>query len=181
MSVFLDDDQVSCTVTFDPLTEGPKLPAALDIFQYQLKGVSFLPQLEQGAFAQVRRGTRRRGIHTQLFWVVGCGWWCVMLCCVPCANLPCAVCRVPCAVCCIWLLTQSRLLSPLLRPFRPPRHCTDAVRGDHERPVHTDPCVTEKHETRFFVQVKRRGGKGGGGGDTRRRLLRRVRAAVTVS
>ena len=112
--------------------------------------------------------------------ILGCGW-CVMLCCVPCANLPCAVCRVPCAVCCIWLLTQSRLLSPLLRPFRPPRHCTDAVRGDHERPIHTDPCVTEKHETRFFVQVKRRGGKGGGGGDTRRRLLRRVRAAVTVS
>ena len=93
MSVFLDDDQVSCTVTFDPLTEGPKLPAALDIFQYQLKGVSFLPQLEQGAFAQVRRGTRRRGIHTQLFWVVG-GVLCCAVCRVPTYRVPCAVCRV---------------------------------------------------------------------------------------
>ncbi len=37
--------QVSCTVSFDPKTEGPQLPSALDYFQYQLKGVSFLPNL----------------------------------------------------------------------------------------------------------------------------------------
>jgi ribonucleoside-triphosphate reductase (thioredoxin) len=38
------DNQVSCTVTFDPLLEGSQLPAALEYFQYQLKGVSFLPR-----------------------------------------------------------------------------------------------------------------------------------------
>jgi len=47
------DNQVSCTVTFDPEIEGPHLPHALDIFQYQLKGVSFLPQMEQGAYPQM--------------------------------------------------------------------------------------------------------------------------------
>jgi ribonucleoside-triphosphate reductase (thioredoxin) len=39
--------QVSCTVTFDPASEGPQLPHALDLFQYQLKGVSFLPRQKQ--------------------------------------------------------------------------------------------------------------------------------------
>ena len=38
------DNQVSCTVTFDPATEGGDLAHALDYFQYQLKGVSFLPR-----------------------------------------------------------------------------------------------------------------------------------------
>lgn len=38
------DNQVSCTVTFDPDTEGKQLPHALDLFQYQLKGISFLPR-----------------------------------------------------------------------------------------------------------------------------------------
>lgn len=38
------DNQVSCTVTFDPHSEGAQLPHALDLFQYQLKGVSFLPR-----------------------------------------------------------------------------------------------------------------------------------------
>jgi len=47
------DNQVSCTVTFDPELEGPHLPHALDIFQYQLKGVSFLPQMEHGAYPQM--------------------------------------------------------------------------------------------------------------------------------
>ena len=45
--------QVSCTVTFDPETEGPQLKHALDTFQYQLKGVSFLPRLAKGAYAQM--------------------------------------------------------------------------------------------------------------------------------
>jgi ribonucleoside-triphosphate reductase (thioredoxin) len=35
---------VSCTVTFDPETEGPQLQNALNLYQYQLKGISFLPR-----------------------------------------------------------------------------------------------------------------------------------------
>lgn len=45
--------QVSCTITFDPLKEGQHLAHALDYFQYQLKGVSFLPRMDYGAFPQV--------------------------------------------------------------------------------------------------------------------------------
>eukprot|EP01132_Coremiostelium_polycephalum_P000780 gene780-968_t len=37
------DNQVSCTVSFDIDREGPQLKHALEYFQYQLKGVSFLP------------------------------------------------------------------------------------------------------------------------------------------
>jgi len=47
------DNQVSCTVTFDPETEGPQIANALDIFQYQLKGISFLPRLDIGAYSQM--------------------------------------------------------------------------------------------------------------------------------
>lgn len=47
------DNQVSCTVTFDPATEGRMLEPALDFFQYQLKGISFLPKLAQGAYKQM--------------------------------------------------------------------------------------------------------------------------------
>lgn len=50
---YWSDNQVSCTVTFDPETEGPQLAHALDLFQYQLKGVSFLPRLPEGAYAQM--------------------------------------------------------------------------------------------------------------------------------
>jgi len=39
------DNQVSCTVTFDPEREGPQMPYALNYFQYMLKGISFLPRL----------------------------------------------------------------------------------------------------------------------------------------
>lgn len=46
--------QVSCTITFDPSLEGHHLAHALDYFQYQLKGVSFLPRMDYGAFPQVR-------------------------------------------------------------------------------------------------------------------------------
>ena len=38
------DNQVSCTVTFDPKTEGSQIKNALDYFQYSLKGISFLPR-----------------------------------------------------------------------------------------------------------------------------------------
>ena len=47
------DNQVSCTVTFDPEEEGPQIAAALDIYQYQLKGISFLPRLDYGAYPQM--------------------------------------------------------------------------------------------------------------------------------
>jgi hypothetical protein len=47
------DNQVSCTVTFNPETEGRHISAALDYFQYQLKGISFLPKLDFGAFPQM--------------------------------------------------------------------------------------------------------------------------------
>ncbi|CAM9837565.1 unnamed protein product, partial [Discosporangium mesarthrocarpum] len=42
-----------CTVTFDPEKEGSSLAHALDYFQYQLKGISFLPRMDYGAFPQV--------------------------------------------------------------------------------------------------------------------------------
>jgi len=41
------DNQVSCTVTFDPEKEGDQLRHALDLYQYQLKGVSFLPRVNK--------------------------------------------------------------------------------------------------------------------------------------
>jgi hypothetical protein len=47
------DNQVSCTVTFDPETEGDQIAPALDYFQYQLKGISFLPRLDSGAYPQM--------------------------------------------------------------------------------------------------------------------------------
>lgn len=47
------DNQVSCTVTFDPETEGPQIAHALEYYQYQLKGISFLPRTETGAYAQM--------------------------------------------------------------------------------------------------------------------------------
>jgi hypothetical protein len=57
MAAFLQkywsDNQVSATVTFNPATEGHQIKHALTYFQYQLKGVSFLPALEKGAFAQM--------------------------------------------------------------------------------------------------------------------------------
>lgn len=37
------DNQVSCTVTFDMKTEGPKIADALSKYQYKLKGIAFLP------------------------------------------------------------------------------------------------------------------------------------------
>lgn len=47
MAAFLQrywsDNQVSCTIKFDPEREGPQIQHALDFFQYQLKGISFLP------------------------------------------------------------------------------------------------------------------------------------------
>ena len=47
------DNQVSCTVTFDPKIEGPQIKDALNYYQYSLKGISFLPRLEHGAYSQM--------------------------------------------------------------------------------------------------------------------------------
>jgi ribonucleotide reductase alpha subunit len=47
------DNAVSCTITFDPETEGPQLKHALNYYQYQLKGISFLPKVEKGAYRQM--------------------------------------------------------------------------------------------------------------------------------
>jgi ribonucleoside-triphosphate reductase len=57
------DNQVSCTVTFDPVTEGPQIKHALNYFQYDLKGISLLPRLEAGAYAQMPY----EGITEQVF------------------------------------------------------------------------------------------------------------------
>lgn len=57
MAAFLQrewaDNQVSATVTFDPEREGPQIAHALDHYQYQLKGISFLPRHAGGAFKQM--------------------------------------------------------------------------------------------------------------------------------
>lgn len=50
---YWSDNQVSSTITFEPQTEGSQLQHALEYFQYQLKGISFLPRLPLGAYAQM--------------------------------------------------------------------------------------------------------------------------------
>ncbi len=49
---YWSDNQVSCTVTFQP-HEGDQIKHALNYFQYQLKGISFLPKTEKGAYRQM--------------------------------------------------------------------------------------------------------------------------------
>lgn len=46
------DNQVSCTVTFNK-DEEKQIEPALNYFQYSLKGISFLPKLEGGAYEQM--------------------------------------------------------------------------------------------------------------------------------
>lgn len=53
MQKYWADNQVSATITFNPQTEASQIPHALNYFQYQLKGVSFLPRLEKGAYRQM--------------------------------------------------------------------------------------------------------------------------------
>lgn len=50
---YWSDNAVSTTVSFDPETEGHQIPAALEHFQYCLKGVSFLPRVDTGAYPQM--------------------------------------------------------------------------------------------------------------------------------
>ena len=47
------DNQVSCTVTFDPEKEGGQIPQVLNYFQYHLKGISLLPRHDYGAYQQM--------------------------------------------------------------------------------------------------------------------------------
>jgi ribonucleoside-triphosphate reductase len=47
------DNQVSCTVTFDPEKEGDEIPNVLNYFQYHLKGISLLPRHDYGAYPQM--------------------------------------------------------------------------------------------------------------------------------
>ena len=53
MQKYWADNAVSVTVTFDPEKEGKDLQRALDFYQYQLKGVSFLPRLKSGVYQQM--------------------------------------------------------------------------------------------------------------------------------
>jgi len=53
MQKYWADNQVSATITFHPKTEGPQIKQALDYFQYDLKGISFLPITEKGAYKQM--------------------------------------------------------------------------------------------------------------------------------
>jgi adenosylcobalamin-dependent ribonucleoside-triphosphate reductase len=53
MQKYWADNQVSCTVSVDPVTEGPQIENALNYFQYQLKGISFLIKEDGGAYPQM--------------------------------------------------------------------------------------------------------------------------------
>jgi len=52
MQKYWADNQVSCTVTFKP-HEAKDIQNALNYYQYRLKGISFLPRMEKGAYAQM--------------------------------------------------------------------------------------------------------------------------------
>jgi len=47
------DNQVSCTVTFNPETEAEQIAPALNYYQYHLKGISLLPRHDYGAYQQM--------------------------------------------------------------------------------------------------------------------------------
>lgn len=53
LQAYWADNQVSVTVTFDPETEGQQIERCLDFYQYRLKGVSFLPRIDYGAYPQM--------------------------------------------------------------------------------------------------------------------------------
>lgn len=53
MQRYWADNQVSCTVSFDPETEGRQLERALDFFQWSLKGISFLPKHKIAQYSQM--------------------------------------------------------------------------------------------------------------------------------
>ena len=47
------DNQVSCTVTFNPETEAEQIAPCLNYYQYHLKGISLLPRHDYGAYKQM--------------------------------------------------------------------------------------------------------------------------------
>jgi len=47
------DNQVSCTVTFNPEEEGDQISNVLNYYQYHLKGISLLPRHDYGAYKQM--------------------------------------------------------------------------------------------------------------------------------
>ena len=47
------DNQVSCTVTFNPETEADQIAPCLNYYQYHLKGISLLPRHDWGAYPQM--------------------------------------------------------------------------------------------------------------------------------
>ena len=47
------DNQVSCTVTFNPETEAEQIAPCLNYYQYHLKGISLLPRHDYGAYQQM--------------------------------------------------------------------------------------------------------------------------------
>ena len=47
------DNQVSCTVTFNPETESEQIAPCLNYYQYHLKGISLLPRHDYGAYPQM--------------------------------------------------------------------------------------------------------------------------------
>jgi len=53
MQKYWADNQVSATISFNPEIEGDQLEYALDFFQYQLKGISFLPRHKEKAYPQM--------------------------------------------------------------------------------------------------------------------------------
>ena len=52
MQRYWADNQVSCTVTFQK-EEGDQIKHVLDLYQYQLKGISFLASTEKGTYRQM--------------------------------------------------------------------------------------------------------------------------------
>jgi len=52
MQKYWADNQISCTVSFDNKKEGHDIKSALNYFQYQLKGISFLP-IDDKAYKQM--------------------------------------------------------------------------------------------------------------------------------
>jgi len=53
LQAYWTDNQVSCTVTFDPVSEGPQIKYALELYESRLKGISLLPRLDAGAYPQM--------------------------------------------------------------------------------------------------------------------------------
>ena len=96
------DNQVSCTVTFDPTTEGEHIEHALNFFQYQLKGISFLPRIPLGAYKQMPYAHTHTA-HTHTRWTALSAEVIARVCpeavwrrCSLCAVL--IACQSPCSV-----------------------------------------------------------------------------------